>query len=255
MMQLQRAGSVVQALSVMVQATSLSSADAEKLSSLLQNSQDSDEPGAPAAAVYKSHSGGIIETLQDLLEKAEGQLDEARKTETKNIQAYEMLSSSLKDEIKYANKDMDKAKKNLGAASEAKATAEGDLAVTSKDLAEDIKTLATLHADCMKGAEDFEAETKSRAEELKALATAKKVISETTSGAADQSYGLNQMSLLQVSSKADLANFEAVRSSGIWRASTSHQCLPNWQLRWGKPCVQGPGQAMSLERLKDSSVI
>jgi hypothetical protein len=138
-------------------------------------------------------------------------LDEARKTETKNIQAYEMLSSSLKDEIKYANKDMDKAKSNLGAASEAKATAEGDLAVTSKDLAEDIKTLATLHADCMKGAEDFEAETKSRAEELKALATAKKVISETTSGAADQSYGLNQMSLLQVSSKADLANFEAVR--------------------------------------------
>jgi chromosome segregation ATPase len=111
MMQLQQAGSVVQALSVMVQATSLSSADAEKLTSLLQNSEDSDEAGAPAAAVYKSHSGGIIETLQDLLEKSEGQLDEARKTETKNIQAYEMLSSSLKDEIKYANKDMAKAKK------------------------------------------------------------------------------------------------------------------------------------------------
>jgi uncharacterized protein YlxW (UPF0749 family) len=211
MIQLQRAGSVVQALSVMVQATSLSSADAEKLTSLLQNSQESDEPGAPAAAVYKSHSGGIVETLQDLLEKAEGQLDEARKTETKNIQAYEMLSSSLKDEIKYANKDMVKAKKNLGAASESKATAEGDLAVTSKDLAEDIETLATLHTDCMKGAEDFEAETKSRAEELKALATAKKVISETSSGAAEQSYDLNQMSLLQVSSGADLANFEAVR--------------------------------------------
>jgi chromosome segregation ATPase len=211
MMQLQRAGSVVQALSVMVQATAISSADAEKLTSLLQNSGESDEPGAPAAAVYKSHSGGIVETLTELLEKAEGQLDEARKTETKNIQAYEMLASSLKDEIKYATKDMDKAKKDLGAAEEAKATAEGDLAVTSKDLAEDIEALATLHSDCMKGAEDFEAETKSRAEELKALATAKKVISETTAGAADLSYGLNQVSLLQVSSGAELANFEAVR--------------------------------------------
>jgi hypothetical protein len=66
----------------------------------------------------------------------------------------------------------------------------------------------------MKGAEDFESETKSRAEELKALATAKKVISETTSGAdgaAEQAYGLNQMSLLQVSSGADLANLEAIR--------------------------------------------
>merc|ERR1712048_1473814 len=92
--------------------------------------------------------------------------------------------------------------------------AEGDLAVTSKDLKEDIETLATLHADCMKGAEDFETETKDRGEELKALATAKKVIAESTSGAdgaAEQTYGLNQMSLLQVSSGADLANVEAVR--------------------------------------------
>merc|ERR1719158_1200760 len=66
----------------------------------------------------------------------------------------------------------------------------------------------------MKGAEDFEAETKSRGEELKALATAKKVITETTSGAADQSYGFAQMSFLQrssLSSGVDLANFEAVR--------------------------------------------
>jgi chromosome segregation ATPase len=212
MMQLQRAGSVVQALSVMVEATSLSSADAEKLTSLLQNTQESDAPGAPAAAVFKSSSGGIVETLTELLDKAEGELDEARKTETKNVQAYEMLASSLKDEIKYATKDMDKAKKGLGEAEEAKATAEGDLAVTSKDLKADIETLATLHADCMKGAEDFEAETKSRAEELKALATAKKVITETTAGAADLSYGLNQMSLLQISSGSDLANSEAVRA-------------------------------------------
>jgi len=81
-------------------------------------------------------------------------------------------------------------------------------------LAEDVKLLGTLHQDCMKGAETFEAETKSRGEELAALATAKKVIAETTSGAADQSYGLNQVSLLQISrlaSGADLANFEAVR--------------------------------------------
>jgi len=109
---------------------------------------------------------------------------------------------------------LDKAKKNLGASQQAKATAEGDLAVTSKDLAEDISTLATLHQDCMKGAEDFEAATRSRGDELKALATAKKVIAETTSGAADQSYSFTQVSLLQrsqLSSSADLANFEAVR--------------------------------------------
>merc|ERR1719316_2680094 len=149
MMQLQSANSVAQALAVMVEATSLSTADATKLTALLQNSQEaedeSDSLGAPAAAVYKGKSGGIVETMQDLYDKGEAQLDEARKTETKNVQAYQMLAQSLKDEIKYANKDLDKAKKNLATSAEAKAAAEGDLDVTSKDLAEDIKSLATLH--------------------------------------------------------------------------------------------------------------
>jgi len=212
MMQLQSANNVAQALAVMVQATSLNGADASKLTALLQSSQDaadeSESSGAPAAAVYKGQSGGIIATMQDLYEKAEAQLEEARQTENKSVQAYQMLAQSLKDEIKYATNDLNKAKKNLAASGEAKATAEGDLSVTSKDLDEDVKALATLHQDCMTGAEDFEAETRSRGEELKALATAKKIIQEATSGAADQSYSFVQTAM---SSGADLAKFEAVR--------------------------------------------
>merc|ERR1740127_193819 len=203
----------------MVQATAISTSDASKLTSLVQSSSEdgSDEFGAPAAAVFKSSSGGIVGTLQDLFEKAEAQLEEARKTETKSVQAFQMLAQSLKDEIKYGTKDLNKAKKDLAASEQAKATAEGDLAVTSKDLEEDISTLATLHQDCMKGAEDFEAGMKSRGEELKALSTAKKVIADATSGAADLSYSFQQVSFLQeksrskLSSGVDLANFEAVR--------------------------------------------
>jgi chromosome segregation ATPase len=214
MMQLKSATSIAEALSVMVQASSLSTADASKLTALVQSSeQDGDEElAAPAGSVYKSSSGGVVATLQELFDKAEAQLEEARKSETKSLQAYSMLAQSLKDEIKYANEDMDRAKKDLGASNEAKATAEGDLSVTSSDLSEDSSTLATLHQDCMKGAEDFEAETKSRGEELKALATAKKVIQESTStGAADLSYSFLQVSRSALSSSADLANFEAVR--------------------------------------------
>merc|ERR1719440_720160 len=99
--------------------------------------------GAPAAQVYKGHSDGIIGTLEGLTEKAEGQLDKARKTETTAAQNYQMLKQSLMDEIKFANKDMDKAKKGLAESQEKKATAEGDLEVTSKDLAEDIQTKST----------------------------------------------------------------------------------------------------------------
>jgi len=135
-------------------------------------------------------------------------LAKARGAESKSEQAFQMLAQSLNDEIKYATKEMDKAKTDLEASSEAKATAEGDLSVTTTDLNEDTKALSTLHQSCMTGAEDFEAETKSRGEELHALATAKKVIQEMTAGATSQSYDFLQTGM---SSGADLAKFEALR--------------------------------------------
>merc|ERR1712232_109111 len=101
------------------------------------------EPGAPAAAGYEGHSDGIIGTLEGLTEKAESQLDKARKTETTSLNNFEMLKQSLTDAMEFATKDMDKAKKALAESQEKKATAEGDLDVTSKDLAEDIKEKAT----------------------------------------------------------------------------------------------------------------
>ena len=41
-----------------------------------------DSLGAPASSVYECHSGGIVDTLNDLFDKAEVQLDDARRTET-----------------------------------------------------------------------------------------------------------------------------------------------------------------------------
>jgi len=214
MVQLKNSNSVVQALSVLVHASALSAQDGTKLTALIQNSkqaEEDEEAGAPEAATYEGHSSGIIETLENLLEEAEGQLSEARKKETSSKNNYEMLKQSLEDDIANANKDLDEAKKSLAASGEAKATAQGDLTVTSKALAADISTLDDLHKDCLTKAQDFEAETKSRTEELKALAEAKKVLKETTAGAEAQTYGLNQESFLQITSKAGLAQFEAVR--------------------------------------------
>jgi len=208
MLQLKGATNIADALSTMVQASVLSSADASQLTALVQTQQDSsdNEAGAPAAAVYEGHSDGIIGVLEGITEKAQGQLDKARKTESSSLQNYQMLKQSLTDEVEFANKDMDKAKKNLAASQEKKATAEGGLAATSADLKEDIATKSGLHQECMNSAEEFELATKSRGEELNALATAKKVIQESTGGAAGQSY-----SFLQVNSQADLAKLEAVR--------------------------------------------
>merc|ERR1719163_1945578 len=195
----------------------LSVADHKQLTALIQSTQDSedDSMGAPAAAVYENQSGGILDTLGDLMEKAQGQLADAQSKEETALHNFQMLKQSLVDSVKFGEKDSAAAKKSLAASAEKKASAEAGLDVTSKDLAEDIKTKATLHSGCLTKATDFEATTKSRGEELKALATAKKIISETTGGAASLEYGLAQTSFLQTSSKlsttVDLANYEVVR--------------------------------------------
>jgi len=218
MLQVTNAKNLGDALSAMVQASMLSVADHQQLTALIQNSQESDDDamGAPAAAVYENQSGGIIDTLGDLQEKAEGQLADARKKEETALHNFQMLKQSLEDSLKFAGKDTAAAKKELGASAEKKASAEASLDVTSKDLAEDKKTKATLHGGCLTKATDFEATTKSRAEELNALAAAKKVISETTGGADSLVYGLAQTSFLQIaraqlSTTTDLANYEVVR--------------------------------------------
>merc|ERR1712127_513119 len=215
MIQLKNSGNVIQALNVLVSASALNAQDGAKLTALIQSSSrqsdEEGEAGAPEAATYEGHSSGIIETLENLLEEAEGQLSEARKKETSSKNNYEMLKQSLEDDIANANKDMDAAKKSLAASGETAATTQGDLTVTAKALAADISTLEDLHKDCLTKAQDFEAETKSRSEELKALAEAKKILKETTGGAEAQTYGLNQESFLQVTSKASSAQFAAVR--------------------------------------------
>jgi len=223
MLQSVNAGSIVDALTTMVEASMLSSANVQKLSSLVQAAQEStagagdDAVGSPAASVYKGHSANIIDVLSSLLEKAEAQLDGAQKAESTALYNFQMLKQSLQDQIRFATNDASAARKSLAISKESKATAQGDLAVTSKDLAEDVHALSTLHQDCMTKAQTFEAETSSRGEELQALATAKKIISQSSSGAVRQSYGLAQMSLLQLttrsklSSSTDLAKYEAVR--------------------------------------------
>jgi len=206
--QMQGAQDVVQLLSTMLEASSVNTADAATMTGLLQSFSSSDdadedeEVGAPAAPVYESHSQGLLETLEGLVEKGAKTYARLIKDETDAAHAYELARQSLEDRIQTAMDSMADAKKAEAAASEAKATAEGDLSVTEKDLAADKGALDQLHHDCLEKADNFEEETKSRAEELKALADAKKVIKETTGGAVQQSYGLNQMSFLQLRSVA-----------------------------------------------------
>jgi len=214
MLQLQHAGSnLAEALSVLVDSSMIRTSDAAKLTAFVQADQkqeDSDgdeELGAPASAVYKSHSANILDTLEELMNKAESQLDALRKAETSATQNFEMLRQSLEDEIAVATQDSNAAKKNLAGSAERRSEADGDLKVTSKELAADESTKASLHQTCMSRAEEFEVATKSRGDELKALAQAKQIIEEATSAAAS----FVQVDRSRLTSREGLANFEAVR--------------------------------------------
>merc|ERR1719263_323035 len=179
----------------------------------VQAAAEADEAalGAPAAAVYKTHSTSIVDVLEDLKEKAEGELADLRKAETNAQHNYDMLKQSLLDQKAADEKDLADEKGAKAAAEEEKATAEGDLAVTVKALAEAEDALAAAQTTCMQVAADHDATVKARAEELEAIATAKKILVETSAGAVEQTYSLLQVSSgSKMTSRTDLANAEGV---------------------------------------------
>merc|ERR1719327_2644148 len=135
---------MVKSLGAVIDAASFSAQDQKNLVALVQSQQGADEEelGAPAAAVYKSHSSSIFDVLEDMKEKAEGQLAELRKSESATKHNYNMLKQSLEDQMEADNKDMDEEKSLKAGTEETKAVAEGDLADTVKSLAEDKKALA-----------------------------------------------------------------------------------------------------------------
>merc|ERR1719160_249525 len=204
-------------------AASFSSMDQKKLLALVQSQEpessgdeaaaEADEAalGAPAAAVYKTHSTSIVDVLEDLKDKAESELADLRKAETNAQHNYNMLKQSLEDQKAADEKDLADEKGAKAAAEEEKATAEGDLAVTVKALAEAEDALATAQTTCMQVAADHDATVKARAEELKAIAEAKKILLDTSAGAVEQTYSLLQVSSgSKVTSRTDLANAEVV---------------------------------------------
>jgi len=201
---------LVQTLGAVIDAAGFASVDKQKLVALVQSqNSDDQEPGAPEAAVYKSHSSGIVDVLEDMKDKAEGSLSDLRKEETNSNHNFKMLKQSLEDQMAADSKDMEDEKAAKAEAAEGKATAEGDLEKTVKLLKNTKDDLATASSTCMQVAADHQATVTARNEELKAIAMAKTFLEDTTSGATSQTYSMLQVARLQ--SRADLAGLEVVQ--------------------------------------------
>jgi len=218
---------LLQSLSTVIDAAALSSSDKKKLVALVQSqsesrSQDTEEQkadaeeallgaGAPDPAAYKTHSTSIVDVLEDLKDKAEAELSDLRKAETNAAHNYNMLKTSLEASIANGEKNLGEEKAAEAAATEEKATAEGDLATTVKDLADAEAALATAQSTCMQVAADHEVTLKGRAEELEVLAKAKQILAETTAGAEEETYSfLQEATVSRLQTRADLAHVEVI---------------------------------------------
>jgi chromosome segregation ATPase len=168
----------------------------------VQQAQEDDALGSPDPAAYKSHSTGILDTLQDLKAKAEEQLATLRKEESNTAQNYRMLTESLDAEMAYNTKEKAETEQFKSDTEEQKATDTAELAATDKLLKDTQGSLSTTQDDCMKTAADHDGSVANRHQEIKTIASAKKVLMETTSGAAQETYSFIQRSSSTVKSRA-----------------------------------------------------
>lgn len=165
--------SLMETFNAVINAASLSLHDQNKLTALVQASEDEQdgmaELGAPSAAAYNSHSASILDMLEDLKQKAGIQLTKLRKEEQNAAHNFNMLKGSLTDEIAVSQKEMGEAKADKTLGVQAKAGAHGDLSVTSGELGSDKKSFSNTNGECHTLAEEYEASVKSRAEEMSAI--------------------------------------------------------------------------------------
>lgn len=215
-----KATNLVQSLSIVADAASLNVADKKTLlgfAQMRQSTSDADDdeaPGAPAAAVYKSQSGNIIDVLEDLKEKAEAELSDLRKAETNAKHNFQMLKQSLEDQLDADNADHVKTTNAKASAEEGKAAAEGDHTATVASLKTVNEKLDTANSNCMTVAADHEATVAARNEELRVIAEAKQILHDTSAGAVKESYSFVQTrsDRMRVRTRADLINSEVVAS-------------------------------------------
>jgi len=189
---------VMLGLSAVVDAASfIGDDDKDKLMSLIQSredAEDSADDSQPATPAYESHSGGIVEVMENMRDKAEAQLRKERSEEAKAVHNFEMTETALRASIADGNTDLETERTNLAQSNEAKATAEGELAVTKESLAEAQHMYEEMQHDCMQKASDHEITLVGRKEELAVLAKAKKIIQASIGGAEEQTYGFLQVS-------------------------------------------------------------
>jgi chromosome segregation ATPase len=146
----------------------------------MESNEFSFRAGQPQAkqVAYESKSGGIVEKIEEMKEKAEETLTEARSAETKATNDFAMLEQSLNNGITVANDQISTAKSASGLTTEELNKAKEDLGATSAAKAADEKALAELKHECETTAAGWAERQESARAEMAAINKAIEVLSE-----------------------------------------------------------------------------
>ena len=188
---------LVKALTAVVNAAAIPSSDRTSIVSFVESAAAQ----APEAPTYTSKSGGILDLLGDMKDKARNDLNDLETQAAQNLHSFKMLRQSLEAQLSADKKELKEVTAQNTEAAEAKAGAEQTLGVTTKDLAADKKALSDYETSCAEADTGYEASKKSRAEEVEALDKAADVIKEKTGNAEAQQY--KEASFAQVSMHTD----------------------------------------------------
>jgi len=169
----------MQVLSKIVEASGVTGAKKKALNAFLQDHSNDDlalnQPQASTES-YGSHSGGIVETLEDMKAKAEDQLSANRKAAMQSKYNYDMVKMSLEQEIKNLKGQKASATATKAATSETLGKAKGDLASVQKSKAADEEYLSSTKMECEATASAWAQRQEDAAGETAAIEKAKEIL-------------------------------------------------------------------------------
>merc|ERR550514_314877 len=131
---------------------------------------------APEVPAFESQTGAILEKVEEMKEKAEDSLSDARNSETKAQHTFDMMAQSLTDAIKVSKDKLAAAKSGIEVATEESGEANGELVETMKAKAADEKYVESLKMECEQAATEWAARQASAKEEMAVIDKAKDIL-------------------------------------------------------------------------------
>merc|ERR1719387_2022787 len=168
---------VAAVLSKIVNAAWVTSGDRRRVAGFLQEGEGEDDDLSLRGRQEPAPStGGIVETLEEMKEKAEESLSDIRQTETKAQQSFALMEQSLNSELKNGKEKKSDAASTKETKTEELGKASGDLAETEKTKKADETYLASLTLECQQTAEAWATRQSDAKEEMGVIEKAKEIL-------------------------------------------------------------------------------